>query len=52
VDLADGGQGAADEIHGVVVRGVLDDVLAVRGAGAVLVEKQSRRLALGMQKSW
>jgi hypothetical protein len=32
VDLADGAVGAGDDIHEVVLRGVLDDVLAVRGA--------------------
>ena len=52
VDLAGGGRGAADEIHDVVLRGVLDDVLAVRGAGAgpVLVEQQPRRLALRIEE--
>ena len=51
VDLARGGRGAGDEIHGVVLRSVLDDVLAVRGgARPVLVEQQSRRLALRVQE--
>jgi hypothetical protein len=31
--LADGAVGTTDEIYDVVLRGVLDDILAVRGAG-------------------
>jgi hypothetical protein len=52
VDLAGGAVGAGDEIHKVVPRGVLGDVLAVGGAGAgpVLVEQQSHRLALGVEE--
>jgi hypothetical protein len=52
VDLAEVTVRAGDEIHDVVLCGVLYDVLAVRGAGAgpVLVEQQSHRLALRVQE--
>jgi hypothetical protein len=52
VDPAGGGRCAADDIDDVVLSSMLDHVRAVRGAGTrpVLVERQLRRLALGVQE--